>query len=52
MEDREAFEDILPDESLVSLSEEGVTTFESTHSKNNEDEIARILALSTGQPQK
>jgi hypothetical protein len=48
MEDREAFEELLPDESLVSLSEEGVTTHQSTNSKSAEDEISRLIALSSG----
>jgi hypothetical protein len=45
MNDREAFEDLLPDTSLVSLSEDGVTTFESTHSQKSDDEIQRLLNL-------
>lgn len=48
MNDRETFEDLLPDTSLVSLSEEGVTTFQSTNSKTAEDEIKRLLGLVHG----
>lgn len=43
MDDREVFEDLLPDTSLISLSEEGVTTHEVTTKVT--DEINRYLAL-------
>jgi hypothetical protein len=45
MEDREAFDDLLPEQSVVSLSEDGVTTHEDTHANSAEAEIARIVAL-------
>lgn len=44
MEDRETFDDLLPDDALVSLSEDGVTTHEST-SRDAESEIARFVAI-------
>jgi hypothetical protein len=48
MEDREAFEELLPETSLVSLSEDGVTTHESTNSKSAEAEIDRLVNLASG----
>jgi hypothetical protein len=42
MTDRETFDDLVPDESIVSLSEEGVTTHEVTNDKNSE--VERYLA--------
>lgn len=45
---RETFESLLPDEAIVSLSEDGVTTYEDTRGKGAEDETARLIALANG----
>lgn len=45
MEDRETFELLLPDEPLVSLSADGVTTHEATDSQKYSDETERLLKL-------
>jgi len=45
MEDRETFDLLLPDEPLVSLSAEGVTSHEEPVSEKYQEETERLLAL-------
>jgi uncharacterized damage-inducible protein DinB len=45
--DRETFEQLIPDEAIVSLSEDGVTTHESSNTDEVNDEIKRLTDLAT-----
>jgi hypothetical protein len=44
-EDRETFEALVPDNSLVSLSEDGVTVHEAPENEKLDEEVARLSAL-------
>lgn len=52
LEDRETFEELLPDDSIVQLSEKGITSHEDTNSdeaKEKQSETARLVKLARTQ---
>lgn len=52
MEDRETFDSILPEDAIVALSEDGVTTFEDTNSdeaNDKQDKVKYYLELAEAQ---
>jgi hypothetical protein len=52
MTDRETFDDLLPEQSIVSLSEAGVTTHDVTIAEDTQAEIARLSAKANGSGKK